>query len=411
MRSGEFGENAQLTELLRHCYENVPFYRKVGGYSLDDYPILTKNDIKASPVEHIDRNYAKRSELAAELCNLSKAKSRPEDNEYPFEAGIVIEETSGSSGVPLRFAKSRAERARLSFFQYRERKRIDRTFSPERLYLFSHIPFSAPIHFDVSDHSASNLFNLYTHISKHAYTWIHATPRVLNAHLDVLEREGLTFDFSNLRAIECNGNFLDEESRRRVGKYFGCTLADMYGTMETYAIAYSVGSQKFRVNDSSVLVELLNEDGRAITSKNEVGRIAVTTLGLRLMPMIRYDLGDFGSWNEDGSLTLLEGRECDLLLGMPDRSFGSVIFRRAVRMYFREYSDNSMNYIQVVQSGPEQFGVHTNRMQNPELFIRRFSHFATICLGKAAHYTHNIMEDDEIRMLKKGKHLLFLRRC
>ncbi len=74
---------------------------------------------------------------------------------------------------------------------------------------------------------------------------------------------------------------------------FGVPFADLYGTSELGAVAASCGrAPGMHVFEDAFVVEVLR-DGKP-AAEGEAGRVVVTDLTNRAMPLIRYDVGDAG---------------------------------------------------------------------------------------------------------------------
>jgi hypothetical protein len=84
----------------------------------------------------------------------------------------------------------------------------------------------------------------------------------------------------------------------RLEKGFGVPFADLYGTSELGAVAASCGQAPgMHVFEDAFIVEVLR-NGQPV-APGEAGRIVVTDLTNRAMPLIRYDVGDAGRlWPE-----------------------------------------------------------------------------------------------------------------
>jgi len=84
---------------------------------------------------------------------------------------------------------------------------------------------------------------------------------------------------------------VDDALRERTRQILGVEVADNYGTTETF-IAWQCPSGSYHVNAEHVFVELVDDAGRQVTP-GETGRVVITTLENYLMPLIRYDIGDY----------------------------------------------------------------------------------------------------------------------
>jgi phenylacetate-CoA ligase len=109
--------------------------------------------------------------------------------------------------------------------------------------------------------------------------------------------------------------------REHVERAFGCPVRDRYGSNEFAAIAHACREGGIHVASDRVRVDLVGEDGAPVR-RGEVGRVLVTDLDGRLMPLIRYRIGDLAAWGGEcgcglpfPTLARVYGRERDALRG------------------------------------------------------------------------------------------------
>jgi phenylacetate-CoA ligase len=74
------------------------------------------------------------------------------------------------------------------------------------------------------------------------------------------------------------------------GRVFDAPIADEYGSSETEIIAFECPEGNRHIISENVLVEVVKDTDKTA----EAGEIVVTDLNNRLMPLIRYRLGDRG---------------------------------------------------------------------------------------------------------------------
>jgi phenylacetate-CoA ligase len=103
-----------------------------------------------------------------------------------------------------------------------------------------------------------------------------------------------------LLGVYSTAEVLTDAQRRRMQQAFGCKVFNQYGSREIPNIACECSHGKLHVFTDMVFLE-----SRKIDDED---RLLVTSLTNRLMPMIRYDIGDSGR--------LLDG-ECDCGLPFP----------------------------------------------------------------------------------------------
>ena len=110
--------------------------------------------------------------------------------------------------------------------------------------------------------------------------------------------EGLLAEFAargqglpSLKRIFTGGEILEDSVRNDARRYLQVEIADNYGSTEAF-LAWQCPSGGYHTNAEHVLIEVVDENGRSVRAGSP-GRVLVTTLQNRLMPLIRYDLGDF----------------------------------------------------------------------------------------------------------------------
>lgn len=84
---------------------------------------------------------------------------------------------------------------------------------------------------------------------------------------------------------------LTDGLRHRIGGAFGCHVHSFYGSRECSNIAGECQHGLHHVFSHNHWVEIVDGNGDAV-AEGEEGRVLVTTLHNRVMPLIRYDIGD-----------------------------------------------------------------------------------------------------------------------
>lgn len=295
-------ENLKL--LLKHAYENVPFYRK--RFQLIDakpedfkdlndfnsFPILTKDDIREN-----------RNEMVA--INISPSK-------------LVPKKTSGSTGVSLEFFVDEDSLQWKRACTIRHNRWAgwnigDRVAAiwgnPEhqknwRMRL-RNILLDRFIYLDTLKMGEPDMEYFYRAIC-------HKPPAVIFGHAHSI------YLFSRFlkekgwvpprpKGITSTAMVLHFHERETTEKVFGCKVTNRYGCEEVSLMASECEKhQGLHMNLDTLVVEII-QDGKP-TLPGEPGSIVVTDLTNYGMPFIRYKVGDIG---------ILSARSCSCGRGFP----------------------------------------------------------------------------------------------
>lgn len=98
---------------------------------------------------------------------------------------------------------------------------------------------------------------------------------------------------------------------------FGAPVRERYGCNEFASVAHECAAGSLHVATDRVLFEIVRDDGKP-AAPGEIGRVLVTDLDNRFMPLIRYRIGDLAEWGHDCGcglpfpvLARVHGRERD----------------------------------------------------------------------------------------------------
>jgi phenylacetate-CoA ligase len=148
------------------------------------------------------------------------------------------------------------------------------------------------------------------------------------------------------------------EQRAAGGGVFGCAVAEMYGSHECSLIATECPAGSLHVAEECVLVEVVDEDGRAL-APGEPGEVLVTLLHNDEMPLLRYRLGDGASLPSQacgcgrtlGCLDVRVGR-LEEMVRAPD---GSLVHPRFLRSVYERCFGATLRAFHTVQEGRAAF--------------------------------------------------------
>lgn len=291
-------QRAQLHKLLVHSSRQVPFYRdrlKEAGFRPDrplteevwrQIPILSRQQIQHH-AEHL------------------KARSVP-----PGHGPSKESTTSGSTGIPLRVAKSAASslywdavRAREFFWHDRDLTRPWHSirYFPEGVASYPR---------GVENRSWGDIAEVLgrtgrgyglnimtdprdqvTWLRRHSPSYILTYPSNLKALLE--ETYKTERPFPELQQVITVAESVPSELRTLCLEQWGVRICDIYSATEVGYIALQAPQgNHYLVQDEVVRVEILDEAGDPV-GEGESGRVVVTALHNYAMPLIRYAIGDF----------------------------------------------------------------------------------------------------------------------
>jgi phenylacetate-CoA ligase len=145
---------------------------------------------------------------------------------------------------------------------------------------------------------------------------LYTYPTNLDTLLDLMARRGPP---PSLRLLLAGAEVVDDALREKARRILGLEIAANYGTTETF-VAWQCPRGSYHVNTDHLLVEILDDRGHPAPA-GTVGRVVLTTLHNRLMPLVRYEIGDWAAWAADPCrcgrtlpvLEQLSGRSVNLL--------------------------------------------------------------------------------------------------
>lgn len=281
----------RLNALLNHAYDNVPYYRRrfsEAGLKPSDIkttddlvklPILTKEDVKANFRDMV-------------AVNFPRAKMLPDS-------------TSGSTGEPSRFYKTKEVNARkqanlhraYKWFGYEMGDMIAYVWFLKRGFVAKQISnlhpslFLGRFYLDPLNMSQVELERFVIRIKRYKPSLIVAYPSaayILAGYIKYNNIKGLM-----PKAVITGGEMLLDYQCQAIRQAFGCEVFDGYGSREVGLIAHQCpGHNGYHICAESLVLEFI-KDGKAVP-EGETGKIVVTDLNNYAMPFIRYENGDLG---------------------------------------------------------------------------------------------------------------------
>lgn len=351
-------QNLRLEHLLSYAAHRIPFYRRRvnPGDSLDKFPILTKDDLKAYFTQIKSQNLSWDSRHRQKGRGYSWTEVR----------------SGGTTGVPVTLIHDS---------EFRDRGRASRLFSK---YL-SGFPYGTPYYMlwgsmaDLQNRQENLVQRLEQALSGmaplnafrmddvHARLYVEQMNLVPKKHLmtyvDAAEslvrfaqRHSLPLPrFESVMA--CAGTVYDG-NRRLLSNALGARIHNKYGSRECTDMVCENSDGELLVYANHVLLEVVNNRGQPV-AEGESGRILVTLLGNYSFPIIRYEIGDIavqgrpqGRTTPFPTLLGIEGRISDFITSADGAYVSPVTIRHLVGVV---HAHPSVEKFQFVQTGISKY--------------------------------------------------------
>lgn len=288
----------QLRALVKHAYEDVPYYRRVFDErrltpkdiaALDDLqklPILTKEDVRNNFEDLIARNID-RDRLRYQTTGGSTGRPlglyKDKYTTGPHEFAFIVRQW-GWAGY--RFG-DKLVTLRDSLIAKRERT--------GRKTWWDYNTDNNEIVLSSTDMSKENMYKYVEKIRQFRPKFISAFPSSLEILARFMRRNGVSG--ISATAIFCESETLYAWQRDLIESQFGCRILAGYGMTERVADAVECEQHEgYHVNMEYGILELLGKDGEPITQAGTLGRVIGTGFDTYCMPLIRYLTDDLAAY-------------------------------------------------------------------------------------------------------------------
>lgn len=200
------------------------------------------------------------------------------------------------------------------------------------------------------------------------------------------------------RAMIAMSESLSEHTKANLTARCGVNVVSRYSNLECGIMAQQPadGSAHFFINRASYYIEILKVDSDAPAEIGELGRIVVTDLYNYAQPMIRYDTGDVGAFEDEQKryISTIEGRRLDLLYNTKGQLISSYIVYKNMWQY------REIEQYQLIQEGEKDYKLKIspkNGFKKEEQIVSEFVSY----LGDDAKIIIEYV--DQIPLLASGK--------
>ncbi len=341
--------------MAEYAYHNVPLYRdrlrKMGTVwqeladrsEWDRLPVIEKNQI----VEHVD-------DLVSEEFVADVALER-----------LIHTHTSGSTGTFLDVYWNKEDMLHALLPLWVDRWKAAGIHARDPLCQFNTTLANGKV-FEINGNtmivskdrlSPLYLEDAYRRIREFKPEWMILHPAMAFFLMEQARKMDLPA-FESVRYVELTGEMAWEGLRAELESSWGCVVNMHYGTMEVQSIGYEEGG-RYRLYDQTTYVEVLDDERKEV-GEGESGNIYVTSLHNRVMPFVRYGIGDVGriqSERKGGKwqryLVLEKARKNDRIRLEDGESIPADVLLKPVEMV-NGYYQNVVYQFQAVQKSASQ---------------------------------------------------------
>jgi phenylacetate-CoA ligase len=311
----------RLRTLLRHAYLECAFYRArflAAGITPED--LRGPEDLRALPV--------------LEKRDIQEHGPRMVARNWP-EGDLIRNQTGGSTGTPITFYLGRDRKCSRAAATLRHNAWAGWSVGDKAAVIWG-APQDRPAHglwsrlrgwllrepmwLDTGCMTEATMEAFHAALWRHRPRTVQAYARAAVLFARFLRARGLPA--YSPHSLVTSAEVLEDEERALLEEVFGCPVFNRYGCREVSVIASECEAHSgLHVMAEGLYVEIEGPDGPA--GPGESGSILVTDLLNHAMPLIRYRIGDIGSWAEGECpcgrhlprLARVSGRVTDFLVG------------------------------------------------------------------------------------------------
>ena len=365
-------QQKQLERVLTDARKNIPYYRdRSTGNSLEDFPVLIRNEVKAHRDELIVPGRADKT--------------------------TITDTTSGTTSVPVSFLLDLGHRERgavqKSFFSEWAGLQLGDpmvkfwgVFPAESWKLQMRINFSHWLRnmtmMSSLDMRANKMEEFAREIQRIQPKLIICYANSMKEFANYLERNQIEMDYHG--SLMSSTSSLTPEKYDAIHRVFQCPIFDRYGSREMVDIACDCDHHEgLHVSPYMHVVEILDENDKPCPP-GRMGRVVVTQLFNPVMPLIRYDLGDYATWAETSCSC---GRNWPMLERIDGRSISVFWHRDGGRFssYFFVYHVNDV--------------IGQNRIRRQQIVQEDYNRF-TIRLSMVDPHDWTDREENRLRLVE-----------
>lgn len=264
---------SRVEAITQYAIENTPYYSSYKDYNdFSEFPVLDKSTIKKNYDDFISEPYKNK------LDNLHKVT------------------TSGSYGTPFTFYLNDEKRRKVISEVYYFGQKSNFELGTKHAYFMSKTKGKLPqliqnqVMFTVGQLDDTWCRDTIKQLQKRNIKVLIGYPSAISTLADYVVRKKINIPMDG---IITTSEVLTEKMQNHIRSGFQCNPMSRYSTEEFGVLANQDDSGNFFwLNQCNFLIEVLELDSNKPVGIGKLGRIVITDLYNRSMPLIRYDIGD-----------------------------------------------------------------------------------------------------------------------
>jgi phenylacetate-CoA ligase len=354
-------QNEKLRKLIRHAYENVPYYRECWrSLKLSPADIQSREDLPKLPVltkEDVRQNFDR---LVSQKANRHE---------------LVFRHTSGTTGKALHFYVTKAAIAFQWAVWWRHRLRFGvgpgtwhANFTGKRVVpLGQDMPpfwrWNSPMRqalLTMHHLTPDKISTVVEFLNAHHFEFYSGYPSIIHMLAMHASAAGLRL-LSPPRAVFTGAENMLDFQRRDIHKFTGAILSDQYGCSEGCGNASRCAEFVYHEDFEFGIIE-----GGELAGSKSADSILCTGFANKDFPFIRYEVGDTAEWQDAGKSCAC-GRNSKVLLRIHGRKDDYVITPEGAHIMRFDYIFKDVMNVKEVQIVQERLGEITVRaVRRPE---------------------------------------------
>ncbi|CDN30866.1 Coenzyme F390 synthetase [Mucinivorans hirudinis] len=373
-------DNEVISNLLKHSIATVPYYHTC-KFDINTFPVVNKNIIREQWDSFVSDKFDKST--------------------------LKVVTTSGSTGTPFPVYMDKRKLSRNSADVIFFSKFAGYNFGMPIIYMKIWVKsrMQSGLVYRLRNFYPIDVLNYSDKDSKFVLKRAKSGNVSILAYASVLDNlskymtdNDIAIKRGGYRAMIAMSESLSEHTKANLTARCGVNVVSRYSNLECGIMAQQPadGSAHFFINRASYYIEILKVDSDAPAEIGELGRIVVTDLYNYAQPMIRYDTGDVGAFEDEQKryISTIEGRRLDLLYNTKGQLISSYIVYKNMWQY------REIEQYQLIQEGEKDYKLKIspkNGFKKEEQIVSEFVSY----LGDDAKIIIEYV--DQIPLLASGK--------